>query len=166
MILDEEVFAVILAITVVASVFASAMILRPTSYEPFIAIGLLNEECKIGEYPKIIYVHENVTLCIFIGNYMHRPVYYKVVFKIANASTLPTNTTPAPTKPLKEWTGFLNDNSNTTFKIHIVIDKPPPYRNATLVFELWTYDIEKDEWVYTGRWTHLHVEIRELGVIP
>lgn len=160
MILDEEVFAVILAIIVVASVLAAAQLLRPNVTEPFIAIGLLNEHCKIGEYPQYVAEGSNVTLCIYLYNYLGKPVYYEVVYKIGTSKTLPTNTIPSPEKPIMEWKGVLMQNESITFLVKVPVYAPNPRaRNATLIFELWIFDTKSMKWIYTGRWVHLHVKL-------
>lgn len=162
MILDEEVFAVLLALVVVASVFASAQILRPEVVEPFTALGLLNEERKIGDYPKVAVLNDTLTLYVFVYNYMGRPVYYRVVYKVGTNETLPTNSTPSAEPTIMEWRGVLGHDQNTTFPVKVPVRYPEgrePERVA-LIFELWTYDVESGKWVYSGRWVHLYVEVK------
>lgn len=162
MIMDEEVQAVIVALAVVASVFASAMVLRQgTVAEPFDAIGLLDESCKIGYYPTEALVGGNVTLCIFVFNYMGEPEYYKVVYKIGTNETLPTNTTPSPEPVIMEWRLALPHNANTTFLVDVPFTPPDGYAGrdrVALIFELWRYDAGRNEWIYTGKWVHLYVK--------
>ena len=163
MILDEGVFGIIIAITIIASIFSIAMILRPNVTEPFIALSLLNEYCKIGDYPKYAYIDQNLTLCISILNYLNKPVYWKIIYRIGSIDTLPTNTTPSPEPALKTWRGVLNHGENTTFNIVIPIKTPKHLANAkniTLIFELWLYDTNTNKWIYSGRWVHLHIELR------
>ncbi len=162
MILNEEVFAVILALTIVSSVFGIAMLLRPSTVEPFTAIGLLDENCKIGYYPKYVVPGQNLTLCLFVDNHLGKPMYWKIVYRIGNSSTIPTNTTPSPEPAIEEWRGVLPDKGNTTFKIRIPIAIPKDLANAkriALIFELWIYSPEQGRWIYSGRWTHLYVEV-------
>lgn len=162
MILDDEVFAVILALIVVGSVFASAQVLRPRVTEPFTAIGLLNSELKIGDYPKTIVAGYNVTLGLFIDNHMGYPIYYRVYFKIGDNTTLPTANKSSPLKPVKYWEGFLDHGQNATFKI--VVSVPEPGHRKALIFELWIYDPVNRTWVYTGRWNHLYVDVVEAPI--
>jgi hypothetical protein len=159
-ILDEEVLAVVLAVTIVASVLGAALILRPEVVEPFTAIALLNEECKMGDYPRYAAEGSNLTLCIYVYNHVGKPVYYMVVYKLGSAETLPTNTTPSPQKPLASWRGVLSHGENTTFLVEVPVRAPSPGAvNATLIFELWIYDTSTSSWSYTGRWVHLHVQL-------
>jgi len=181
-ILDEEVFAVILAVVVVGSVFAAAYTMRLQLYavyegssirgiravesigEPFTAIGLLNEECKIGSYPAIVFLGENLALCIYVANYLGYPALLRVEYKLAyNTSQLPTNTSPSLLTALKNFTFLLPDRGEAVRPVKIPIEADPAYigRNVTLVFELWQYDPEKG-WIYTGRWVHLHVRLEAI----
>ncbi|MEL9908078.1 MAG: hypothetical protein QXP97_00765 [Desulfurococcus sp.] len=163
--LNDEVFAVILALIIVASVFTVAQEFR--GIEPFNAIGLLNQECKIGYYPDFVLIGENLTLCIYIYNYMGSPEAYMVVYKFGTPDTLPTNTTPSPEPALWNYTVVLNHGEEALLKI----GAPIPYRpdmigdNASLIFELWMYNTAKGEWEYTGRWVHLHVVVREVPLL-
>jgi uncharacterized membrane protein len=161
MILDEEVFAVVIALTVIASALGIALTWRPQG-EEFVAIGLLNEDCKIGYYPRNVTLGSNVTLCLYVGNYMSKPVAYKVLYKVAlNASQLPTNTTPSSVGQLAAWVGALSSGSNST----TVVSVPIPSNASTvgsrvsLVFELWLLDTKAGSWVYSGRWADLWVQI-------
>jgi len=160
--LDEEVLAVVLAITIVASVIGIAMVLKPSNPEPFIAIGLLNEHCRIGAYPRYVAPNQNLTLCIFIDNHLGKPIYWMIIYKVGNSSTIPTNTTPSPAKPLREWRGVLDNNENTTFLVRVPIEIPKPLegeKRIALIFELWIYNTTSNRWIYSGRWTHLYVEV-------
>ena len=160
LILDEEVFAVILAITIVASTVAIAFTLRPETVEPFTALGLLNEECKIGDYPRTVVNGSTIDLCIFVANYMGKPVYYEVLYKIGTSENLPSNTTPSPAEPVDKWIGVLNNKQNTTFKVKIpVYTSTLNTSEVALIFELWLYDTSTSSWVYSGRWNHLYVNV-------
>ena len=165
-ILDEEVFAVLLAIIVVGSVFATAQILKPKVSEPFTAIGLLNEKCVIGEYPENVFPGENVTLCVFLYNHMGYPVLMNVKFKIGLESDLPTNSTPSPEPAIENFTVLLGHGENMTLpvKVPIVLSEKYVGKRVALIFELWIYDIDREEWVYSGRWNHLYVNVVEAPI--
>ncbi len=161
--LDEEVFAVLLAVIVVASVFSIAMILRPENPEPFTAIGLLNVNCKIGDYPDKVFNGDNITLCIFIDNHLDYAAMFEVRYKIADPNSLPTNETPSPKDTILSWNVLLNKYQNTTFKVEVPVNISLANASSrvALVFELWRLDPETREWVYTGRWVHLYVRVLE-----
>lgn len=160
MILDEEVFAVIIAISVVASTVGIAVVLRPDVVEPFTAIGLLDENCKIGKYPRTASNDSILRLCVFIANYMGKPVLYQVVYKIGDSETLPTNTTPSLRGRVLALMGVLGNKHNRTMLVDIPVftDKSLP-TTVALIFELWLYDTNTGTWVYTGRWAHLYLNV-------
>lgn len=161
-ILDEEVFAVMISITVIASVIGFAVVVFPRDGESFVAMGTLNENCRLGGYPTQVVMGSNITLCIFIYNHLGKPVVYQVVYKIGlDSSQLPTNTSPSIAEPLKLWRGILEHGRNITFyvSVHIPYDNRLLNRNASLIFELWILNSEKEAWSYSGRWNHLWVRI-------
>jgi uncharacterized membrane protein len=159
LLLDEEVFAVILAVSIIASALGIALILRPENPEPFTAIGLLNEDCKIDEYPKTAWDNSSINLCIYVANYLGKPGYFKVVYKLATRETLPNNTTPSPEEALREWRFVLRDKEDKTFPISIIVYSIRGEAHVALVFELWLYDYSTRNWTYTGRWVHLYINI-------
>jgi len=161
-ILDEEVFAVIVALAVVASAVGIASIWRPQE-EGFVAIGLLDESCRIGLYPRSAAPGSNLTLCISVFNYLGRPAAYMVSYKVAlNSSQLPTNTTPSSMIPLATWVGALGDRSNRTFLVKVSVPGDAVVGSrVALVFELWLLDPRSGTWVYSGRWVHAWVQVVE-----
>ena len=166
--LDDEVFAVIMAVIVVASVFAAVQLVKPGNPEPFTAIGLLNENCKIGDYPRIVFLGENLTLCLYLDNHQSEPALFRVKYKIAlNTTDLPSNETPSPEKPVAEYEFFLPSLSNTTDKIELYIPENPGFigRELILVLELYQLNPLNMTWIYTGRWVSLHVNATEV-VLP
>lgn len=162
--LDDEVFAVILAVIIAASILSIAQILRPEAVESFSAISILNENCKIGDYPDKVLNGENITLCVFIDNHMGYPAYFQVRYKIGDNETLPTNTTPSPQPTIMVFEVLLDNKANKTFKINIPVNVSEELvgSRVALIFELWMYDIDSNEWVYTGRWNHLYIRVLEV----
>ncbi|MFZ8782553.1 MAG: DUF1616 domain-containing protein [Desulfurococcaceae archaeon] len=159
MLLDEEVFAVVLAVSIIASALGIALVLRPGNPEPFTAIGLLNEECRIGEYPRVARNASSLRLCVYVANYLNRPGYFKVVYKIATRETLPTDTTPSPESALREWRLVLGDGEDEAFPVNVTVYSLRGETRVALVFELWLYRSSSREWIYTGRWVHLYINI-------
>lgn len=161
-VISDEVFAVILAIVVVSSVISVATLLRPEVTEPFIAIGLLDGNCKLsGNYPKLVMVGSDVDLCLYIFNYKGYPVLAQVRYKIGRSHEIPTNTTPASLTSLKNFTKLLNHNEEALMrvKLPVIVNESLIGGSATLIFELWVYDVGRSAWVYSGQWTHLHIEV-------
>lgn len=156
--LDEEVKAVVLAIIVVASVFAVAQAMRAgTVVEPFSALGLLGPKMKIGDYPKVVLVNETIRLYLYVGNYEGKVMYYVIYAKLGDRSTLINESIPADAPILAEYKTILPHGANTTIPIEISIDKP--MENARLIFEMWILDPDSKELRYHGRWNQLWLNI-------
>jgi len=163
MILDEEVLAVVIAILLIASIIGVVFIWR-SGGEGFTAIGLLNENCRIGYYPTNVVQGQNLTLCIFVYNHMNKPIIYKVIYKLVyNSSELPTNTTPSPNPEIASWVGALNNDANATFLVSVSVPRNESIvgGNISLVFELWLLDPVNKSWIYTGEWVNRWVRVVE-----
>jgi len=161
MIIDREVAAVIMALCIVGSVLGIAFVLRSSTLQPFIALALLNSHCVMGPYPRYVVLNTSIRLCIFIDNHLGEPIYWMVIYRIGTQSTLPTNTSPSSAPAIAVWHGILDNGKNITFRVSVPIKLPPSLVNASriaLIFELWIYEPGRG-WVYSGRWTHLYVEV-------
>lgn len=136
------------------------MIIKPEIPEPFTALGILNEECRIGDYPSKVYPNEWLQLCLFLYNHKTYPILARVKYKIGTNDTLPSNTTASPLSEVAIYDFLLGVKENVTqiINVPILIDSENKTRVA-LIFELWIFDIEKREWVYTGIWNHLYVDV-------
>jgi hypothetical protein len=159
LVLDEEVFAVILALSIVASALGMVLTLRPGNPEPFTAIGLLNEECKIGGYPATAVNGSGIRLCISVANHLGHPAYFKVVYKLATNETLPNSASPSPEQAVMEWRVVLGDGEEKLFLITVPIYTLRGEYHVVLVFELWVYNTSGGGWSYTGRWNHHHISV-------
>ena len=92
-------------------------------------------------------------------NYLGKPGYFRVVYKLATRDTLPTNTTPSPEVALREWRLVLGDKEDKAFPVNVTVYPLRGEMRVALVFELWFYDNTRMEWTYTGRWVHLYINI-------
>jgi len=155
MMIDEEVKAVILAIIVVASVFAISQIyISGRVVEPFSELGILGSRMKIGDYPRELILGEKAKLYIYVGNHMGKPMYYFVKIKIGNKTT-PID--PAPIEPLKVYEKILEDNSTWIFPFQISFNKTG--LNYRLIVELWIYNYTTNQIEYHGRWCQLWINV-------
>jgi len=159
LVLDEEVFAVVLALSIVASALGIALTLGPGNPEPFTAIGLLNEECKIGGYPATAVNGSGVRLCISVANHLGHPAYFKVVYKLATNESLPNSSSPSPEQAVMEWRAVLGDGEERLFLITAPVYTLRGEYRVVLVFELWIYSTSGGGWSYTGRWNHHHISV-------
>lgn len=159
-VLDEEVFAVILAISVVGSVLSLAAVLRPEVVEPFMALGLLDANCRIGKYPGEVSPGGEIELCVSIYNYVGYPILAQVRYKLADRGNLPTNTTPSKAVTIRNVTALVPHRQEVLRKVKLPIPvDAPQLEKVALVLELWVYDLKTGSWVYSGRWNHLYVRV-------
>ncbi len=158
MIINEEVWAVILAILIVGSVFAiSQAYLSHRVIEPFSELGLLGKHMKIGDYPRKLIVGEEAFFYVYVGNHMGRPMYYIVMVKIGNRST-PID--PAPLKPVLTFERVLMNNETWIFPVHLKMSKPGI--NLRIIVELWIYNETTGKIQYHNRWTQLWVNVTKI----
>lgn len=166
--LDDEVFAVVMAVVVIGSVFAAAQVLAPRNPEPFSAIGLLNQDCVIGDYPTEAYEGDNLSLCLFVDNHLGHAALFRVVYKIGTNTSIPTNESPSPEAPIAEWEFLLEDGGNTTKKVVVPLIADlggEVSKRVALIFELWYLNPSTGGWEYTGRWVHLYLLVKK-PVLP
>ncbi|MEZ0345667.1 MAG: DUF1616 domain-containing protein [Infirmifilum sp.] len=162
MIIDDEVLAVLTAIMTVACVLAAALIV-PRQPEPFLALGLLNENGKIGDYPTTVVVGEPVKLNVFVMNNLGKAALLKVIAKLGSRGNIPTNSTPLNATPIWEYELILSHGENATIPVQIRIGEGG--LNVALVFELWHYNTTSGSWEYTGRWNHLYINVTKAAGI-
>ena len=162
MLLSEEVWAVIAAIIIVASVFAVSQIIWSSRVvEPFSAIGVLGPHKKIGDYPREVFVGEPFTLYVYVHNYMGKPMLYEVMIKLVNQSVQITQTNPAPVEPMMTFRHALLHNETWIFPVNITLTEPGT--KWRLVFELWAYNPDTDKVEYLGLWCHLWLNVTEIS---
>ncbi|MEM0261524.1 MAG: DUF1616 domain-containing protein [Nitrososphaerota archaeon] len=159
--LNEEVFAVVVAISVVGSALSIALIL-PRGSEPFTALGLLGEERRIDGYPREVFVGERVRLWLSIANYMGYTALFMVQGKIGYGDT-PSSGVPLNSTLIIVRRIVVCNKCNITIPVEVVFDRP--WSNQTLVFELYIYDANRGIWSYTGRYVFLRLNVVEV-VLP
>lgn len=155
LILDEEVWAVILAIIVVGGVFAvSQAYLSGRVVEPFSELGLLGRNMKIGDYPRELVVGDNATFYVYVGNHMGRPMYYVVEVKLGDEST---SVDPADVEAIFTYERVLLHNETWIFRVDLPVEAPG--LNQRIIVELWIYNETIGDLQYHGRWTQLWINV-------
>ena len=157
-IFDEEVLAVIAAIVIVGMVFGITQFLNEGRVvEPFSAIGLLGPEGKIGGYPKEVVAGSPFLLNVYIGNNEGKTMYYRVLVKIGDNTSLINESTPLNVSPIMEIRYILTHNMSKVIPINITLFSPS--LNMRLVFELWIYNESLGRFMYYGRWNQLWLNV-------
>lgn len=154
--IDEEVKAVVLAIIVVAGIFAASQtMLAGRVVEPFSELGLLGPNKRIGDYPKEVVIGLPYRLHIYVGNHEGEVRYYRILIKLGNSTTFINETIPANAPVIYSFDHVLMDNRTLIQPYDMIINSTGI--NLRLLVELWSYDPAKGEFVYTGRWNQLWV---------
>ncbi|MEM2167651.1 MAG: DUF1616 domain-containing protein [Candidatus Bathyarchaeia archaeon] len=157
---DEEVLAVLAAIAVIAIVFAvSQALYAGRVVEPFSELGLLGSSGKIGDYPRNVAMGLPFQLNIYVGNHEGKVMYYRVLVKVGDKSSIVNASTPLSTEPIMDVRVVLEHNSSRIIPINITLYEP--MINARLVFEMWIYDEVAGVFKYHGRWNQLWINVTE-----
>ena len=159
---DREVLAVITGLLIAGS--AAGIISLFNHHEPMEAVGLLDQDCRMLDYPEIVFPGETLNLCVMVINYNGRVEAYRVLYKFAQPPEAPTNETPLDSPALSEAILVVPSPGEASVAVQAPIpDWAEPGRNATLVFELYRLNTETMEWEYTGKYVYLRVEVEALG---
>lgn len=155
--IDEEVRAAALAVIAIAAVLvASQAIAAGRVVEPFSAIGTLGPNMKIGDYPKEVLAGEPFRLYVYVENQEGRAMYYRVLEKVGDNSTLVNETVPADLPPVASYDLILAHGMNSTLPVDVALDAPA--QGVKLIFELWAVGPDGALY-YTGRWNHLRINV-------
>jgi len=156
--IDDEVKAVILAIIVVAGVFAIGQLVGAGRVaEPFSALGLLGPKMRIGDYPSRVLANQSINLHLFIDNHEGRVMYYVIYAKLGNKSTVVNENVSADAPIIGVYEVILPHGENRTIPVSLRISKPQ--ENARLIFEMWVYDPDSGGLRYHGRWVQLWLNV-------
>jgi len=157
-ILDEEVLAVIAAIVIVASVLAIVQNINSGRViEPFSELGILGPNMKIGDYPKEVVAGFPFKLYLYLGNYEGKSVYYRILIKLGNKTSIINETTPLNSTPIMEIRRILIHNSTCIYPLNITLYTPGI--NKRLIIEMWIYNETSKIFTYYGRWNQLWLNI-------
>jgi len=163
-ILDEEVLAVIAAIVIVASIFAIVQLINSGRVvEPFSELGILGPNMKIGDYPKEVIAGFPFKLYLYLGNHEGKSVYYRILIKLGNKTSIINETTPLNSTPIMEVRRILTHNSTCIYPLDITLYTPGI--NKRLIIEMWVYNETTKSFTYYGRWNQLWLNITSSGAI-
>jgi len=159
LITSKEVWAVLFAVIIIIIVFTTSQVLFGGSIiEPFSEFGVLGSQGKIGDYPRPgepWNTGDFVTLDLYLGNQMGKPMYYVVMVKIVDNQT---NVDPAPIESVQRLDKILMDNDSEIIPINVLLTEPGS--DLRIIFELWTYNLSSTELEYHDRWLQLWIEVQ------
>jgi len=159
-VLDGKVLAVIAALVLVSSVFALV--------EPFSELGLLGPGGKIGDYPREVEAGAPFSLNVYVGNHEGKTVYYRVLVKLGDNSSVINGTVPLAAEPILDVRAILSHNSSKTIPVNLTLYEPAV--RLRLVFEMWIFNESAGGFSYYGRWNQLWLNVTassfEGGIFP
>jgi uncharacterized membrane protein len=155
---NEEVLAVITAILIIATIFAAVQIINSERViEPFSALGLLNKNAKIGDYPREVVAGTPFQLNVYIENHEGKTMYYKILVKLGNKTSIINETKPLNAQPILELRTVLPHNKSILIPVNITIYQP--MTNLRLIFEMWIFNETKQAFTYYHRWNQLWLNV-------
>ncbi len=156
--IDDEVKGVLIAALLLMALLASAQYYYSrTTGEPFSELGILGPDQKIGGYPTTVLSGENVSLYLYVGNQEGHVMYYNVLVKLGDNSSVVNSTTYLHAAPVATYGVVLTNNQ--TLLEPITLNLTTPGTNVRVVFELWDYNTTTDSFTYTGLWNQLFVNV-------
>jgi len=157
-IFNEEVLAVITAILIIATIFAAVQTINSGRViEPFSALGLLNKNGKIGDYPREVVAGTPFQLNVYIENHEGKTMYYEILGKLGNITSIINDTTPLNAQPILELRMVLPNNASIIIPVNITIYQP--MTNLRLVFEMWIFNESTQTFTYYHRWVQLWLNV-------
>jgi len=157
-VLDEEVLAVIAALVLVSSVFALVQVFNAGRVvEPFSELGLLGPGGKISDYPREVEAGVPFRLNVYVGNHEGKTVYYRVLAKLGDNSSVINGTVPLAAEPILDVRAVLSHNSSRVIPVNVTLYEPAV--RLRLVFEMWVYNESAGGFSYYGRWNQLWLNV-------
>ena len=151
----EQVFAVILGVTIIIAFFAvSQFILPKGTGEQFSELGVLGPNMKLGDYPSTIVAGDTVNLNVYVGNQMGKPIYYIVMVKLGDNGT---SVNPAPIDPVWQFAKVLPNNGTWAFPVNMTLTRAGI--NQRIIFELWLFNVTSNQNQYDDRWGQVWLNV-------
>jgi hypothetical protein len=152
---SQEVCAIILGATIIIAFFAvSQVYFAGRVTEPFSELGILGPTMQLGNYPTEIVAGQTVNLYAYVGNQMGSPIYYTVMVKLGDNTTI---VNPSPIEPTLQFEQILANNETWTFPVNVTLTQAG--LNQRIIFELWTYNQTLNQNQYAQVWDQLWLNV-------
>jgi hypothetical protein len=152
---SKEVCAIILGATIIIAFFAvSQVYFAGRVTEPFSELGILGPTMQLGNYPTEIVAGQTVNLYAYVGNQMGSPIYYTVMVKLGDNTTI---VNPSPIEPTLQFEQILANNETWTFPVNVTLTQAG--LNQRIIFELWTYNQTLNQNQYAQVWDQLWLNV-------
>ena len=145
---------VLVALVIIGALLVYLVFFTPAQKEPFSAIYLLDSEKQAENFPKTVVLGENSTFSLWVGVENQNDTTMDYLVKI----TVDDGTAPvgdSSVEPTESFERTLADGEVWEFPVTINIDRVGSNR---VIFELWFFNVTKNDWGYTGNWVNLSIE--------
>jgi uncharacterized membrane protein len=151
----QQVCAAILAIIIIISFLSVYQVFFPQrNREPFSEFGVLGSNMKLGDYPSQIVASETVNLYGYVGNQMGKPMFYTVMVKLGDNTTV---INPVKAAAIQQYSQVLSFNQTWIFPVSVTLTHIG--NNQRLIFELWYYNETQGQMQYPGEWGQVWVNV-------
>lgn len=154
---DELKFLALVLIGLMAVVAIYPIINESRAVVSFSELGILGPNMKMADYPKTEIVNQSFNLYLYVGNHEGKLEYFRVVAKQGDSNSTITDTTPLNSPVIASWDLILQNEENSTFPIKLSMDKPG--LKQCIVFELYIFNPETQNFVYHQRWVQLWLDV-------
>lgn len=158
MTIDRKIsYVLILVIASLSLLTAVPPILPERIVEPFSELGILGPNMKLGDYVEEVGVGEAFSLFLYVGNHEGRVMYYRTLVKVGREADFASETDPMDAPVLAEFEHVILNKGNSTTPVNLSIDRPGI--NSRLVLELYKYDEGVNDFVYSGQWVQIWMNV-------
>ena len=158
MTLDKKItYVLILVIASLSLLTAVPPILPDRVVEPFSELGILGPNVKMSDYTEEVEVGEPFSLFLYVGNQEGRIMYYRTLVKVGDQMNFASETDPMDAPILARYEHVILNKDNSTTPVTLSIDRPGI--NSRLVLELYKYDEGVHDFVYSGQWVQIWMNV-------
>ncbi len=125
--------------------------------EPFTQLDILGPNMKWGDYPEAVEVGEPFTLFLYLGNHESRVMYYRTLVKFGSELSFASETEPMDAPIIARYDHVILNDDSVTRQLSLSADTAGS--NRRLVFELYKYDEDTNDFVYSGEWIQLWMNV-------
>jgi uncharacterized membrane protein len=154
----RKVILIVILLTGILVMIEGYSIISENTRPKYSELGVLGPDMKIGDYPTVLNVGDNVTLYAYVGNHEEATKNYTVLVKLGKSSSKINNTTPMNAPIVGELNFVIQKGDNYTAPVNIKFEEAG--QNQKIVFELWVYSQTSGEIVYGGQWVQILVTVR------
>ena len=160
--IDDELRGAALVIILVIGIL---LVVQPLyagrTVEAFSELAILGPNQKIGDYPKDLLVGESFSLYLYVGNHEGQSRLYRVYAKLGDRTSTINENVSLAVEPLANYDIILSQNQTWLEPITLRINTTGT--NLRLIFELWMYRQDANDFRYYNRWNQLWLNVTRPG---